>query len=60
MLDLHELLSFKNTCVAKASNMVGVVSDTQLKSLLQDDISSSGCHIQELKTLLENNMKGGM
>jgi similar to spore coat protein len=51
-LELHELLTFKNVCATKAVSMVSLVKDEELKSILQQDFTSSKEHIKELNELM--------
>jgi similar to spore coat protein len=51
-LELHELLSFKNVCLTKNAAMQGLVTDSQLKSLIQQDIQKTQQHIRDLQNLL--------
>ncbi|WP_374718914.1 DUF892 family protein [Parageobacillus toebii] len=51
-LELHELLAFKNVCLAKNTAMQGMVSDPQLKSLIQQDIQKTQQQIRDLQNLL--------
>ncbi|BDG47006.1 MULTISPECIES: DUF892 family protein [Parageobacillus] len=52
MLELHELLAFKNVCFAKNTAMQGMASDPQLKSLIQQDIQKTQQQIRDLQNLL--------
>ncbi len=52
MLELHELLMFKNTCLAKSAAMQQMASDPQLKSLIQQDMQKTQQHIRDLQNLL--------
>ena len=52
-LELHELLSFKTVCAAKAAAMSGLVKDGTLRALLADDVTRSQAHIRELQGLLQ-------
>lgn len=56
-LELHELLTFKTTCAAKASMMQNQVQDAQLKGLLNQDVSNARIQIQELQGLLQGTMQ---
>ena len=38
-LELHELLTFKNVCATKSAAMAALVKDTELKSLLEEDLT---------------------
>ncbi|MBE6087005.1 MAG: spore coat protein [Clostridium beijerinckii] len=52
-MQLHEILTFKNTCLTKALTMSPLVSDEELKSILQQEVSVSEKHIEELRSLME-------
>jgi similar to spore coat protein len=52
-MQLHELLTFKNLCLTKSVTIFPLVSDEELKSILQNDISTSKQHIQELSGLMK-------
>jgi len=54
MLDLHEILSFKNTCATKAMAMQSIVSDQELKGLISQDITNAKRHMQELNQVLHS------
>lgn len=53
-MQLHELLAFKNLSVTKAVTMATLVSDEELKSILQNDVSTSKQHIKELSGLMKH------
>ncbi|PZD94906.1 spore coat protein [Paenibacillus sambharensis] len=57
MLDMHELLMFKNTCVTKSKTMQMLVTDQELKNILNTDVTNSVTAIQELQSLLSNAVK---
>jgi len=50
--ELHEMLTFKNVCMTKSTVMASVAQDPAFKNLLQQDISITMKHCQELKNLL--------
>jgi similar to spore coat protein len=52
-IQLHELLTFKNLCLTKSFTMSPLVSDAELKSILQQDVNTTQQHIKELKGLME-------
>jgi similar to spore coat protein len=52
-IQLHELLTFKNLCLTKSFTMSPLVSDDELKSILQQDVSATQQHIKELKGLMD-------
>lgn len=51
-LDLHELLSFKNLCLTKATTMSVLAQDAELKAILSEDVASGIQHIQQLQQFL--------
>ncbi|WP_400243690.1 hypothetical protein AB3U99_21005 [Niallia sp. JL1B1071] len=51
-LELHELITFKSLCVTKASIMQLLVSDEELKTIMQQDVEISSKHIEALKNYL--------
>lgn len=51
-IELHELLTFKNLCLTKSITMSPLLSDKELKSILQQDVTTTKQHIEELKELL--------
>lgn len=53
-LDLHELIGLKNVCAAKAAAMMGMVSDPQLRSFLQQDLQTAQQHAHQIQNLLGN------
>lgn len=55
-MELHELLSFKTICAAKASAMKEMCNDQQLKSLLEQDVNKAKQCVQELQNLLSGSM----
>lgn len=50
--EVHELLTFKTVCANKTAMMAQMVSDAQLKGILQNDLNETKAQIQELKDLL--------
>jgi similar to spore coat protein len=53
-LQLHELLTFKNLCLTKSITMSPLTSDSQLKSILENDVTLTQKHIRELKGIMEH------
>ncbi|MBT2727380.1 hypothetical protein J7E63_10575 [Bacillus sp. ISL-75] len=51
-LDLHELLSFKNLCLTKATTMSVLAQDEELKTILSGDVTTGTQHIQQLQQFL--------
>lgn len=52
-IELSELLTFKNICLTKGVSMSLLVSDNELKGILQQDGDTTRRHIKELKALME-------
>lgn len=53
-LELHEVSAFKALCMTKSKTMQALVSDPELKSLMQEDVQLSTRQLQELNGLLSN------
>lgn len=51
-LELHELLTFKNVCATKSAAMAALVKDTELKSILEEDLTRGQEQIRELNDLM--------
>ncbi|MFB4164291.1 hypothetical protein ACE1TI_10735 [Alteribacillus sp. JSM 102045] len=51
-LELHELLTFKNTCVTKSSTMKNLVGCEELKGILSSDVMTGKQHIQQIQGFL--------
>ncbi len=56
-LNLHEILTFKNVCVTKASTMQALVSDEQLKAMLRQDVEFGQRHIKEIQGILSSHVQ---
>ena len=52
-MQLHEILTFKNTCLTKLLTTTPLISDEKLKSILKEEVQVSQMHIEELKSLME-------
>lgn len=53
-LDLHELLSFKNLCLTKATTMSALAQDEELRAILSADVTTGIQHVQQLEQFLTN------
>jgi similar to spore coat protein len=53
-LDLHELLTFKNLCLTKATTMSVFAHDPELKAIMSEDVANGTKHIQQIKNFLTN------
>jgi similar to spore coat protein len=58
-LDLHELLTFKNLCLTKATLMGPLAQDEELKAILTDDVDTGTQHIQQLQRFLTERRENG-
>lgn len=53
-LELHEIATFKSLCMTKSKTMQILVSDNDLKLILQQDVQLSTRQLQELNGLLSS------
>lgn len=53
-LEVHEIAAFKTVCMTKSKTMQALVSDQDLKQILQQDVQISTRQLQELNGLLAN------
>lgn len=51
-LDLHEVTAFKTLCITKSKTMQTLVTDPDLKALMQQDVALSTRQLKELDDLL--------
>ena len=52
-LELHEVLTVKQSCLVKSYALQSLVEDDTLKMILDNDVSSSEKAIKELRKLLD-------
>lgn len=52
VLEIHELMNFKNNCMNKTASMYNLVSCEQLKALMETDIQNSAQAIADYKNIL--------
>jgi similar to spore coat protein len=52
--ELHELLTFKNTCLTKSATMSGIVQDPELRSILNQDVTKTKDQIQRIQEFITN------
>ncbi|OLS38504.1 hypothetical protein [Bacillus sp. MRMR6] len=50
--ELHELLTFKNLCLTKSSTMGALVQDSELKNILQQDVTKTTAQIQRMQEFI--------
>lgn len=53
-IQLHELLTLKNISLTKALTMSSLVSDSELTTILQNDVNTTKEHIKELRAFMEH------
>jgi similar to spore coat protein len=51
-MQLHEIITLKNTCLTKLITTAPLISDEELKTILQEEIQVSQRHIEELRDLM--------
>lgn len=51
-MELLELLTTKNVCLTKSKTMQTLVSDNELKTILQNDVQNTARQITELQSLI--------
>ncbi|MED1203632.1 hypothetical protein [Heyndrickxia acidicola] len=54
VLEVHEMAAFKTTCLTKSKTMRALVTDQQLKDIMQKDIGLSTKQLQEYASILSN------
>ncbi|NEU59944.1 hypothetical protein [Paenibacillus sp. ALJ109b] len=52
MLEVHEIAAFKTVCMTKSKTMQALVTNPELKQILQQDASLSQQQLQELGEVL--------
>lgn len=52
MLEVNEIAAFKTISLTKSKTMQALISDSELKAILQQDVETSTRHLQELATIL--------
>ncbi|MFF2158205.1 hypothetical protein ACFVVQ_23305 [Paenibacillus chitinolyticus] len=51
-LEVHEMAAFKTVCMTKSKTMQALVTDPELKQILQQDVQLSQQQLQELGGVL--------
>jgi spore coat protein CotF len=51
-LEVHEMAAFKTVCLTKSKTMKALVSDPELKAIMQQDVDLSTRQLQELSAIL--------
>lgn len=52
VLEVQEMAAFKTTCLTKSKTMRALVSDPELKEIMQQDISTSTRQLEEYSSIL--------
>ncbi|WGD60524.1 hypothetical protein P5646_01560 [Bacillus velezensis] len=52
LLEIQEMASFKSLCLTKSKTMKALVSDPQLKEIMQQDADRSTRQLQEFASIL--------
>ncbi|PMC38004.1 hypothetical protein CJ195_10455 [Bacillus sp. UMB0899] len=52
VLEVQEIAAFKTTCLTKSKTMRALVSDPELKEIMQQDISTSTRQLEEYSSIL--------
>ncbi|MFE5324373.1 hypothetical protein ACFQ88_37625 [Paenibacillus sp. NPDC056579] len=52
MLEVHEMAAFKTVCMTKCKTMQALVTDPELRQILQQDVQLSQQQLQELGGVL--------
>ncbi|MDF2714990.1 MAG: hypothetical protein K0R28_1915 [Paenibacillus sp.] len=52
ILEVHEIAAFKTVCLTKSKTMRGLVTDSELKQILMEDVDMSNRQLQELDEIL--------
>lgn len=52
MMEIHELLNFKTICTAKSKAFEGLVTDQELKLLMQQDLQQSMQALGDLQAFI--------
>ncbi|ABS72980.1 hypothetical protein F0M21_02990 [Bacillus velezensis] len=54
LLEIQEMASFKSLCLTKSKTMKALVSDPQLKEIMQQDVDTSTRQLQEFASILSD------
>ncbi|KUP39294.1 hypothetical protein [Bacillus velezensis] len=54
LLEIQEMASFKSLCLTKSKTMHALVSDPQLKEIMQQDVDTSTRQLQEFASILSD------
>ncbi|AGF28847.1 hypothetical protein BAMY_02780 [Bacillus amyloliquefaciens] len=54
LLEIQEMASFKSLCLTKSKTMKALVSDPQLKEIMQQDADTSTRQLQEFASIISD------
>lgn len=54
-LQIHELLTLENLTLTKTITMLPLVTDPELKDIMQNEVQTVQQHIEDLRNLMQNN-----
>lgn len=54
VLEVQEMTAFKTVCLTKSKTMKALVSDPQLKAIMQQDVDITTRQLQEFASILSN------
>lgn len=57
LLEVMEMATTKTVCVTKSTAMQILVSDPELKAIMQEDVVTSARHLKQLETILSQASK---
>lgn len=58
-LEVHEIAAFKTVCMTKSKTMQILVTDPELKQIMQHDVQVSTQQLKELSDILSKCESGG-
>ncbi|HBU82589.1 MULTISPECIES: hypothetical protein [Paenibacillus] len=56
-LEVHEIAAFKTVCMTKSKTMQALVTDPELKLILQQDAAMSSDQLAELASIMTKGME---
>ena len=56
-LQVHELLTLKNLTLTKTVTMLPLVTDPELKEIMQNEVQTVQKHIEDLRNIIQNNFQ---
>ena len=56
-LQIHELLTLKNLTLTKSVTMLPLVTDPELKDIMQNEVQTVQKHIEDLRNIINSNIQ---